>query len=113
MKLREAAPGIILPDRAPETVSSVPSEFPSWYPPCRQCVHCEAPPGAALLNDQAFWARALCGKFRDAEGKPVRSIWYERYGTAPSFNDLTQLPEPPVKIGRCGPKAEYFEKRKP
>lgn len=120
MKLRpdkdkDAGGGLILPGRELEGIASAPDEFPSWYPKCSDCAHVEYPPGGALIltTPAAFWGTARCGKFRDPDtGKPVRSCWYERYGMAPSFNDITAQPEGPVKIGRCGPKAEYFEKRK-
>lgn len=115
LKPKDAGGGLILPAREMETIANAPDEFPSWYPKCSDCVHVEYPPGGALIltTPAAFWGTALCGKFRDPDtGKPVRSCWYERYGLAPSFNDITAQPEGPVKIGRCGPKAECFEKRK-
>ena len=115
MKLRpkDAGNGIILPARELETIASVPSEFPPWYKRCRDCVHAELPVGVLALNDEQFWGRALCGKFRDPDtGKPVRGIWFERYGFAASFNDITQESEGPVRVGRCGPLAEYFERKR-
>ena len=119
MKLRpdkdkDAGGGLILPGREMETVASAPDEFPSWYPSCADCVHFALPAGAApfVFGARAMWSVGLCGKFRGDDGQPSRGIWYERYGLAPSFNDLTGEAEGPVKIGRCGPRAEYFERRK-
>lgn len=112
LKPKELTPGIVAPARELETVASVPSEFPPWYPSCDDCEHVVFPPGALVMSATAMWSVGLCGKWRDGDGRPVRGIWLERYGLAASFNNITGQPEGPVKIGRCGPRAEYFEKRK-
>ena len=108
---KDAGNGIVLPGREREGVASSPDEFPADAPRCDHCVHVVWPAGSALILPAAnnhHYGVILCGKFRDdATGQPQRACWWERYGTA------MDTEQGMVKIGRCGPRAEYFERRKP